>query len=109
MLKLDFNRIYFEEINMEDIPYFVWFDYQLSADELAEWIANDVTENEIPKGTELYPEIWLVLTMFSKDDFKLEAQIDDVNGKRYEVMLNESFHNADEFIQLMPDYGKIRF
>lgn len=32
----------------------------------------------------------------------------DTNNEQYWVEINKQFTNADEFIQMIPDYGKIK-
>ena len=103
---LDYRKITFNEIDDTDKPLQVFYNYDLSQKEINEWLANEVTCEEIPEeitivGTEL------CLTIFSRHDFKLEAVCTSDGGSQYWIELDNQFTNADEFIQMIPDYGKL--
>ena len=64
-------------------------------------------EDEVPRGMYLCG-IELVLTIYSRNDFKLEGVVSNDNAEQFWFELDKQFRNADEFIQLIPDYGKLR-
>lgn len=104
---LDFTKISFNEIDDTDKPLQVFFNYDLSETEIYDLVDEYATEDEVPKGMILC-SIELLLSIYSRNDFKLEAVVNNDNGEQFWFELNKQFSNADEFIQLIPDYGKIR-
>ena len=79
------------------------FDNNKEAQELVEEYAD---EEEVPRGMYLCG-IELVLTIYSRNDFKLEGVVSNDNAEQFWFELDKQFRNADEFIQLIPDYGKL--
>ena len=51
--------------------------------------------------------IELVLNIYSKNDFKLEAVCSNDNGEQFWFELDKQFRNVDEFVQLIPDENNI--
>lgn len=65
------------------------------------------TIEEVPEGVSVQ-KVELCLTIYTQHDFKLEACCTDTNNEQYWVEINEQFTNADEFIQMIPNYEKIK-
>lgn len=104
---LDYSRITFNEIDDTDKPLQVFYNYDLSQEEIDEWLANGFTCKEIPKGITIVG-IELCLTIFSRHDFKLEMVCTSDGENKYWIELEDQFTNADEFIQMIPEYGKLK-
>jgi hypothetical protein len=106
-MKIDYNKLSFNELDNDVYPLQVFFNYAMLQDEIDEWVANEVTDKEIPKGVSI-KGIELLLTIFGKHDFKLEAVCTSNDNNQYWVELDNMFSNADEFISLIPNYEKIK-
>lgn len=65
------------------------------------------TVEEVPEGVSIQ-KVELCLTIYAQHDFKLEACCIDTINEHYWVEINKQFTNADEFIQMIPNYGKIK-
>lgn len=104
---LDYMKIAFNEMDNTDKPLQVFYNYNLKEKEINDFLEECVTIEEVPKGVSI-KKVELCLTIYAKHDFKLEACCTDINNKQYWVELNEQFTNADEFISLIPNYGKIK-
>ena len=105
-MNIDYNKVSFNELDME-YPLQAFFNYEITQEEISEWLANEVTCDEIPEEITIVG-MELCLTIFSRHDFKLEAVCTSDGGSQFWVELNNQFTNADEFISLIPDYGKIK-
>lgn len=105
VMNIDYTKVTFNKLNNE-YPLQVFFSYQISQNEINEWLANEVTCEEIPEEISIV-EIELCLTIFGRHDFKLEAICVSECGSQFFVELNNHFTNADELISLIPDYGRI--
>ena len=104
---LDYTKITFNEIDDTDKPLQVFYNYDLTQTEIEELVEEYATEDEVPEDTHLC-SIELMLSIYSRNDFKLEAVCNSDDGEQYWIELDRQFRNADEFIQLIPDYGKLR-
>lgn len=105
-MNIDYNKVSFNELDME-YPLQAFFNYEISKNEIDEWLANEVSCEEIPEEISIVG-IELCLTIFARHDFKLEAVCTSDGGNQFWVELNNKFTNADEFVSLIPDYGKIK-
>lgn len=103
-MSINFNKVSFNELD-DEYPVKVFYNYALSENELNEWIANEI-EDELPN--EWFVGVELVLTIFNKHDFKLEAVFTSETREQHWVELEQFMRNADEFITLIPNYGKMR-
>ena len=103
---LDFTKIAFNEVDNEN-PLQVFYGYDLTQSEIDKFLEEYATCEEVPEGVSIQ-NIELCLTIYSQHDFKLEACCTSADNEQYWVEINKQFTNADEFIQLIPDYGKIR-
>ena len=104
---LDYAKITFNEIDDTDKPLQVFYNYDLTQTEIEELIEEYATEDEVPKEVSIVG-IELCLTIFARHDFKLEAICTSDAGEQFWVELHNQFTNADEFVSLIPDYGKLR-
>lgn len=104
---LDYTKISFNELDDTDKPLQVFYNYDLQKNEIDDFLEEYATVEEIPEGVSIQ-KIELCLTIYEKHDFKLEACCTDTENNQYWVELNTWFTNADEFINLIPDYGKIK-
>lgn len=104
---LDYTKITFNELDDTDKPLHVFYNYDLKESEIEDFLEEYATVEEVPEGVSIQ-KIELCLTIYEQHDFKLEACCIDTNNEQYWVELNKQFTNADEFIQMIPDYGKIK-
>lgn len=104
---LDYTKITFNEIDDTDKPLQVFYNYDVTQTEIEELVEEYADEDEVPRGMYLYG-IELCLTIYSARDFKLEGVVTNDNNEQFWFELDKQFTNADEFIQLIPDYGKLR-
>lgn len=104
---LDFTKITFNEIDNTDKPLQVFYNYDVTQTEIEQLIEEYATEDEVPRGMYLCG-IELCLSIYSSHDFKLEAVCTNDNNEQFWFELDKQFANADEFIQLIPDYGKLK-
>lgn len=104
---LDFTKITFNELDNTDKPLQVFYNYDLKENDINDFLEEYATIEEVSEGVSIQ-KIELCLTVYSQHDFKLEACCTDTNNEQYWVELNKQFTNADEFIQMIPDYEKIR-
>lgn len=105
-MNIDYNKVSFNELDME-YPLQAFFNYEITQEEISEWLANEVTCDEIPEEI-IIVGMELCLTIFGRHDFKLEVVCTSDGGIQFWVELNNQFTNADEFISLIPDYGKLK-
>ena len=105
-MKIDYSKVTFNELDME-YPLQAFFNYNISQKEIDEWLSNDVICEEIPEEVSIIG-IELCLTVFGKHDFKLEAICTSDGGSQFWIELFNKFANADEFICMIPNYGKIK-
>ena len=105
-MNIDYNKVSFNELDME-YPLQAFFNYEISQNEIDEWLANEVSCEEIPEKITIVG-MELCLTIFGRHDFKLEAVCTSDGGSQFWVELDNQFRNADELIQLIPDYGKLK-
>lgn len=104
---LDYRRLSFNKLNKDYYPLQAFFNYEISQEEIDEWLANDVGYDQISGEINII-SVELVLTIFSSHDFKLEAVCTSDCGNRFIIGVDDHFTNADEFICLIADYGKVR-
>ena len=105
-MNIDYSKVSFNELDIE-YPLQAFFNYETTQEEISEWLANEVTCDEIPEEITIVG-MELCLTIFGRHDFKLEAVCTSDGGSQFWVELDNQFTNADEFISLIPDYGKIK-
>lgn len=99
---LDYTKITFNEIDNTETPVQIFYNYNAAQKEIEELVEQYAEENEVPRGMYLCG-IELVLNIYSKNDFKLEAVCSNDNGEQFWFEINKKFRNADEFIQLIPN------
>lgn len=104
---LDYTKITFNEIDNTGNPVQVFYNYEATQTEIEKLVEEYAEEDEVPRGVCLC-RIELVLTIYSKNDYKLEAVCSNDSAEQFWFELNKQFRNANEFIQLIPDYGKLR-
>jgi len=104
---LDFTKISFNELDTDNKPLQAFYNYDLKESEIDDFLEEYATVEEVPEGISVQ-KVKLRLTIYAQHDFKLEACCTDTNNEQYWVELNKQFTNADEFIQMIPDYGKIK-
>lgn len=104
---LDFLKISFNELDNTDRPLQVFYNYNLKGSEINDFLEEYATVEEVPEGVSIQ-KVELCLTIYARHDFKLEACCTDTENNQYWVELNKQFTNADEFISLIPNYGKIK-
>ena len=102
---LDFTKMAFNEINETDIPLQIFYGYDLNKQEIKNFFDTYATVEEVPEGVSIQ-KIELLLSIYAKHDFKLEACCTDSDNNQYWVEINLQFANADEFIRLLPDCTK---
>ena len=103
---LDYRKITFNEIDDTDKPLQAFYNYDLSREEIEDFVEKYATEDEVPRGMYLF-NIELCLSIYSAHDFKLEAVVTNDNAEQFWIEISKQFTNADEFIQMIPDYGKL--
>ena len=103
---IDYNKVTFNELKME-YPLQAFFNYKITQEEILVWLANEVSCDEISEEIAIV-EMDLCLTIFGRHDFKLDAVCTSDCGSLFWVEFDNKFTNADEFISLIPDYGKIK-
>ena len=104
---LDFTKITFNELDDTDKPLQSFYNYDLKESEIEDFLEEYATIEEVPEGVSIQ-KVELCLTIYAQNDFKLEACCTDTNNEQYWVEINKQFTNADEFIQMIPNYGKIK-
>lgn len=104
---LDFTKITFNELDDTGKPLQAFYNYNLKESEIDNFLEESATVKEVPEGVSIQ-KVELCLTIYARHDFKLEACCTDTENNQYWVELNSQFTNADEFIQMIPDYGKMR-
>lgn len=104
---LDYTKITFNELDNTDKPLQAFYNYDLKESEIENFLEEYATIEEVPEGVSVQ-KVELCLNIYTQQDFKLEACCTDTNNEQYWVEINKQFTNADEFIQMIPDYGKIK-
>ena len=104
---LDYTKITFNELDDTDKPLQAFYNYDLKESEIDDFLEEYATIEEVPEGVSVQ-KVELCLTIYIHHDFKLEACCTDTNNEQYWIEINKQFTNADEFIQMIPDYGKIK-
>jgi hypothetical protein len=104
---LDYTKITFNELDNTDKPLQAFYNYDLKESEIDSFLEEYATVEEVPEGVSIQ-KVELCLTIYAQYDFKLEACCTDTNNEQYWVEINKQFTNADEFIQMIPYYGKIK-
>ena len=104
---LDYTKITFNELDDTDKPLQAFYNYDLKESEIDDFLEEYATVEEVPEGVSIQ-KAELCLTIYAQHDFKLEACCIDTNNEQYLIEINKQFTNADEFIQMIPDYGKIK-
>ena len=107
---LDYTKITFNELDDTDKPLQplqAFYNYDLIESEIDDFLEEYATVEEVPEGVSIQ-KVELCLSIYTRQDFKLEACCTDTNNEQYWVELNKQFINADEFVDLIPDYEKIR-
>lgn len=101
---IDYSKVSFNELNIDCYPLQCFFNYEV---DIAIFLENYDEYKEVPENANIV-EVELCLTVFARNDFKLEAVCMSDYGKQFWIELQEQFTNADGFISLIPDYGTIR-
>lgn len=101
---LDYTKITFNELDDTDRPLQAFYNYDLQKNEIDDFLKEYATIEEVPEGVSIQ-KVELCLTIYEKHDFKLEACCTSMENEQYWVELNTQFTNADEFINLIPDFG----
>ena len=104
---LDYTKITFNELDDIDKPLQAFYNYDLKESEIDDFLEEYATVEEVPEGVSIQ-KVELCLTIYAQHDFKLEACCTDTNNEQYWVEINKQFTNANEFIQMIPDCGKIK-
>ena len=102
---LDFTKMTFNEIDETDVPLQIFYGYDLNKQEIKNFLDIYATAEEVPEDVSIQ-KIELLLSVYAKHNFKLEACCTDSNNNQYWVEINLQFVNADEFIRLLPDCAK---
>ena len=105
---LDYSKITFNEIDDTDRPLEVFYNYDLTQTEIEKLVRKYATEDDVPKGVRLC-NIELMLSIYSKNDFKLEAVGNDDDGEQYWIELEQQSRNEDELLQLIPEHVKMKY
>ena len=106
---LDYTKITFNELDDTDKPLQplqVFYNYDLKQNEINDFLKEYATVEEVPEGVSIQ-KIELCLTIYARHDLKLEACCTDTVNNQYWIELNTQFANADELINLIPDYEDI--
>lgn len=104
---LDFTKISFNELDDTDKPLQAFYNYNLKENEIDDFMEEYATGEEVPEGVSIQ-KVELCLTIYARHDFKLEACCADTKNNQYWVELNSQFTNADDFVQMIPGYEKMR-
>ena len=100
----DYSKISFNECDKDEIPVQFFFSYDMSIDDLDTFRAYYIDEEDIPDDKEII-KIELCLTMFSENDFKLEAVCNLDDGSQEWVELWDKVHNIDGFSEVLNSAG----
>ena len=103
---LNYAKITFNELDDTDKPIQAFYNYNLKRNEINDFIEEYATVEEIPENVSIQ-KIELCLTIYARHDFKLEACCTDTENNLYWVEIIMQFFNADEFINLIPNYKKL--
>lgn len=79
---LDFTKIKFNEIDNVSMPSQIFYEYNLSQNEIDKFLEEYATCEEISKDVSIR-KIELCLIIYSRHDFKLEAYCTNVNNEQY--------------------------
>jgi hypothetical protein len=91
---LDITKLSFNEMDNTETPLQFFFNYNVTDAEKQDFIS-DISHDE--KCT----NIEVCLDMYSNDDWKLEAIIDYESGKQEWIDINEAFHSATEYLEII--------
>ena len=94
---LDYTKITFNEIDDTDKPMQVFYNYDATQTEIEELVDEYASEDEVPRGMCLC-SIELCLSVYSRNDFKLEAVCSNDNAEQFWFEFDKQFRNEDEFI-----------
>ena len=103
---LNYAKITFNELDDADKPFQAFYNYDLKGSEINDFLEEYATIEEIPENVSIQ-KIELCLTIYARHDFKLEACCTDTENNQYWIEIITQFFNADEFINLIPNYKKL--
>lgn len=104
---LDFTKITFNELDVTDKPYQVFYGYELDQNGIDDLLRIYADDKDIPEDA-IVQNIELCLTLYSRHDCKLEVCCTDINNKQYWIELIFRLTNCDEFIKIIPECERIK-
>jgi len=107
-IMINFDKVELMEIDKDDTPFQAWFNYNISDNEIRELVEdcenNDNTEFNIDSDG---LECSLCLTMYSREDFKLEAFVTDENGEQEWFVINRCIIFGKDYTDKIPNYNEL--
>lgn len=95
---IDYSKIYFNDYDCCNIPAQFFFEYDLDCNELDNFLAYYIAEEDMPEDKEVL-NIELCLNMYSRCDYKLEAILNMEDGTQEWIEIWQHVCEVDEFIE----------
>lgn len=105
----EYKDLVFEELDKSEMPYqayYYWNTDTATIRDLLEECEINANDERFSKTGELIGR--MVLSIYAPHCFKLELLAEDEHGVQIWADVCFQFTNAAEFIELIPDYGKLR-
>ncbi|MDL2248774.1 hypothetical protein LJB89_03670 [Tyzzerella sp. OttesenSCG-928-J15] len=109
---IDMKQLAYSEIDSSTYPTQIYFIYDVSSEKIRELVNDiDCCDNDVPDGFNVNNNLSaeIVLTIFSKGDFKLECFVSDENGAQGWYTLDYQMLNAADYLELIPNDIEVSF
>ncbi len=98
---LDFEKLIYNDINKEETPVLINFEYSKKAEDIESFLLYDLSEDDVPEDDEIQ-SIDFDLYIFNMDNFKVECTLHGAAGDYFIGDYIESMHNAFSWLEQIP-------
>lgn len=97
-----FEKLMYNDINKEDKPVMVNFEYSREADVIESFLENDIGEDDVPEDDEIQ-SIEFDLFIWNMFNFSVECTLHGDKGDYFIGDFIESMHSASEWLEQIPE------
>jgi hypothetical protein len=98
---LDFEKLIYNDINKEEKPVLVNFEYSKEAGDIESILLYDLGEDDVPEDDEI-ESIEFDLYIWNMNNFNVECTLHGAAGDYFVGDYIESMHNATEWLEQIP-------
>ena len=97
-----YEKLMYNDINKEDKPVMVNFEYSRAADDIESFLVYDIGEDDVPEDDEIQ-SIEFDLFIWNMFNFSVECTLHGDKGDYFIGDFRESMHSASEWLEQIPE------